>query len=115
VSSVYDDFDEAPQAGDIVHMVKIPAGATLLDVLLDMSDMDAGTDMALSVGYTGALTAFISSSTIGQAGGIARLSVPGGTQKVFVTEDTIQVEFTVAGSTTTTGTMKLSVWYTMDP
>lgn len=115
VSSVYDDFDEVPQTGDIVHMVKIPKGATLLDVLLDMSDMDAGTDMLLSVGYTGALTAFISSSTVGQAGGIVRLSVPGGSQKLFAAEDTIQVEFTLAGATTTTGTMKLSAWYTMDP
>jgi hypothetical protein len=115
VSSTYDDFDEVPQAGDIIHMVKIPKGATLLDVLLDTSDMDAGTDMLLSVGYTGALTAFISSSTVGQAGGIARLSVAGGSQYKFTDDDTIQVEVTVAGGTTATGTMKLSAWYTMDP
>ncbi len=102
--------------GDVIHMVKIPAGATVLDLILDAGDMDAAASLTLSVGYTGALEAFISQSTVGQAGGIARLSVVGGTQKAFAAEDTIQVSATAgAGGADTSGTIKLTVFYTMDP
>ena len=102
---------------DVIHMVKIPAGATLLDVILDAdSNLDAGSSLTLSVGYTGALEAFISQDTVGQAGGIRRLSVVGGTQKNFAAEDTIQVSATAgAASGGTTGVIKLTVLYTMDP
>jgi len=103
---------------DLIHMVKIPAGATLLDVILDVPDLDTDVSPAitLSVGYTGALEAFISQSTVGQAGGIVRLSVPGGSQKLFAAEDTIQVSATAAPATgATEGTIKLTALYTMDP
>jgi hypothetical protein len=99
-------------------MVKIPAGATVLDLILDASDLDsaAGNELTLSVGYTGALEAFISQSTIGQTGGIARLSVVGGTQKNFAAADTIQVSATAGAEVAqASGTIKLTVLYTMDP
>ena len=104
--------------GDVFHMVKIPAGATVLDLILDASDLDsaAGNELTLSVGYTGALEAFISQSTIGQTGGIARLSVVGGTQKNFAAADTIQVSATAGAEVAqASGTIKLTVLYTMDP
>jgi hypothetical protein len=103
---------------DLIHMVKIPAGATLLDLILDVPDLDTDVSPAitLSVGYTGALTAFINASTIGQTGGIVRLSVPGGSQKAFAAEDTIQISATAAPATgAATGTLKLTAIYTMDP
>lgn len=102
---------------DVIHMVKIPAGATVLDVILDAdTNLDAGTSLTLSVGYTEALEAFISQDTVGQAGGIRRLSVVGETQKAFTAEDTIQVSATAgAASGGITGVIKLIVLYTMDP
>lgn len=102
---------------DLIHMVKIPAGATLLDVILDVPDLDTDVSPALtlSVGYTGALEAFISQSTVGQAGGIVHLSVPGGSQKLFAAEDTIQISATAAPATgAATGTLNLTAIYTMD-
>lgn len=108
------DITEVLVTGDVFHMVQIPAGATLLDLTLDVPALDAGTDLTLSVGYTGALEAFISQSTVGQAGGIAKLSVAGGSQTAFAAEDTIQVSVTLGGATIDTGTIKLTVYYTMD-
>ena len=102
-------------ASDVIHMVKIPAGATVLDVILDVANMDTSAALTLSVGYTGALTAFIDVSTVGQAGGIARLSVAGGSQKAFAAEDTIQVSVGTGPTDTTLGAIKLTVLYTMDP
>lgn len=102
-------------ADDIIHLVKVPAGCTVLDVILDCAVMDASAALTLSVGYTGVATAFINVSTIGQAGGITRLSVTGGTQKAFTAEDTIQVKVGTGPTDTTLGKMKLTVLYTMDP
>lgn len=101
---------------DVIHMVKIPAGATVLDVILDCALMDASAALVLSVGYATALTAFISGSTIGQGGGIARLSVTGGSQiKPSATVDTdILVSVDTGATDTTLGAMKLTVIYTMD-
>jgi hypothetical protein len=108
----------ALELDDLIHMVKIPAGATLLDVILDVPDLDTDVSPAitLSVGYTGELEAFISQDTVGQAGGIVRLSVPGGSQTLFAAEDTLQISATAAPATgAATGTLKLTAIYTMDP
>jgi hypothetical protein len=103
-----------PLTADVIHMVKIPAGATVLEVILATTDLDAGTDLLLSVGYTGELTAFIDSSAVGQAGGVARANGVGLGHK-FTANDTIQVSVTLQGATTDAGTICLSVLYTMDP
>jgi len=115
VSGTY-AIDATLLTADVIHMVKIPAGATVLDVILDAGDMDSATSLTLSVGYTGALNAFIDGSTIGRAGGIERLSVVGGTQHKFDADDTIQVSAKAgAGGADTSGTINLTVLYTMDP
>lgn len=111
------DLTAALVINDLIHMVKIPTGATVLDIILDVPDLDTNGSPAitLSVGYTGALEAFISQSTVGQAGGIAKLSVVGGSQKAFTAGDTIQISATAAPATgAATGTLKLTVIYTMD-
>ena len=101
---------------DVIQMVKIPAGATVLDMILDCADIDAATDLLLSVGDADSLTRFISSSTVGQAGGIVRLSVPGGSQYAYTADDTIDVSVTAAatGTAVVAGILKLTVIYTMD-
>jgi hypothetical protein len=105
----------ALDTNDLIPMVKVPAGATVIDVILDVPDLDSGTDVLMSVGYTGALTAFISSSTVAQTGGIARTSVAGGTAILFSAEDNVQLTVTLGPTTETTGTISLTVLYTMDP
>jgi hypothetical protein len=102
-------------AADVIHMVKVPAGATILELIFDCAVMDASAALTLSVGYTGALQAFINTSTVGQAGGIERVSVTSATQKAFTADDTIQVSVETGPTDTTLGAMKLTVIYTMDP
>jgi hypothetical protein len=109
------DLAAALETNDLIPMVKVPAGATVIDVILDVPDLDSGTDVLMSVGYTGALTAFISSSTVAQAGGIVRTSVAGGTAILFSAEDMVQLTVTTGPTTETTGTISLTVLYTMDP
>jgi hypothetical protein len=113
VSAIYTTLAKLLTA-DVIHMVKIPAGATVLEVILDAAAMDASAALTLSVGYTGALTAFINASTVGRAGGIARMSVAGGSQKTFSADDTIQVSATAGATDTTLGAIKLTAIYTFD-
>ena len=104
---------------DVFHIVKVPAGATVLDVILECFDFDADVSptMTFSVGYTGALKAFIDESVVPQAGGVARLSVPGGSQKHFAAADTIQISCTTGAATNGLGgyALRLTALYTMDP
>jgi len=103
---------------DVIHMVKIPKGARLVDVILAVDDLDTDVSPALtlSVGYTGALEAIISQSDLGQAGGVARASVIGFSGLNFAAEDTIQVSATAGPATgATSGTLTLIALYTMNP
>jgi hypothetical protein len=105
----------ALETNDLIPMVKVPAGATVINVVLDVPDLDSGTDVLLSVGYTGALTAFISSSTVAQTGGVARTDQAGGSAVLFSAEDNVQLTVTTGPTTETSGTISLTVFYTMDP
>lgn len=101
---------------DVIQMVKVPAGATVLDVLLVAGDLDTGGSPALTlhVGYGGDPDYWVVSSTVGQAGGLARASAATAVPLTFTAEDTIDVLVAVAPATgATTGTIYLTVYYTM--
>jgi len=117
VVGVY-DIAAALLTADVIHMVKIPAGARLVDVILAVDDLEAesGDELTLSVGYTGALEAIISQSVVGQAGGVARASVMGFNGLSFAAEVSLQVSATLGAETgATEGTITLIALYTMDP
>ncbi len=101
---------------DVIQMVKIPKGATILDLILDSADIDASTTLTLSVGDGTTPGRFILESTVGQAGGIVRLSVTGSTQYAYTADDTIDVKVIAAATSTavTAGILKLTVFYSMD-
>lgn len=84
---------EALEAGDIIEMMELPPGHVVVDCILDTTDLDTGTAaLLLSVGILagtvgdttiGNRTAgeeLILDSTVGQAGGIARMAVMGSTR-----------------------------------
>jgi hypothetical protein len=101
---------------DVIRMVHIPAGATILDLIFDTADIDASTTLTLSIGDGTTPGRFILESTVGQAGGVVRLSVVGSTQYQYTVDDTIDVKVIAAATSTAvvTGILKLTVFYTMD-
>lgn len=99
---------------DVIQMVKIPAGATILDVILSVDDLDSGTSIVLDVGDGTTTGRFISGSTVGQAGGTVRLSVTDGNGYTYAAADTIDIKVTTAPAGGGTGTLNLTVLYTMD-
>lgn len=102
---------------DVIQMVKVPAGATIVDVILDVCDLDSSTGIRVAVGYgaTTNLETLIAPNDGAIAGEIIRMDVAGGSQLAFTTEDTIDVHITTvaSGTAATTGIIKLTVFYVM--
>jgi len=80
------DFASAPALNDILELAVIPAGACVVDMIVDSDDMDSGTALLFDIGIMsgnwqvndGARTVgaeFFSGLNIGQAGGSARPSL----------------------------------------
>lgn len=106
--------------GDIIEMVKIPKGAVILDLVLTAEDLSTGADIILNVGDGGDIDRFIDSSTIAQAGGVARLgagvaaaALDGAAYFTYAADDTIDVQVEAGGTATATGDITLSVLYSM--
>jgi len=103
-------------AGDVIKMVKVPKGARVVDVQLSTTDLDThGTPtIALDVGDDGDTDRFIAGSTIGQAGGVARLNSHAGHMYTYTEDDTIDVAVGTGPATgATTGTIRCTALYDM--
>src|SRR3989304_9872974 len=104
---------------DIVHLVKIPAGATILELILDVPPLTGQADVTWDLGDGTDSGRFISGGPAGRssAGAIVRTTVVGSSQYKYTAENTIQFKIkTVPGATAVTAaTIKLTALYTMDP
>jgi len=105
---------------DIIQMVKVPAGATVLDIILSVDDLDGGSALVLDVGDGDNDDRYILGSTIGQGGGTVRLGsgITGAAAAscagfTYTAEDTIDVHVDTAPSSGGTGTITMTVIYTM--
>lgn len=100
----------APIINDTYKMLKIPKGAIVTRVRLVSTDLDTSTTLLWSVGDSSSATTYISSSTIGQAGGIFEsLTAP----TTYTAPDYIIVQCTAAPTSTaiTTGFIHVVVEY----
>jgi hypothetical protein len=116
ITAVYESYTLASATlNDTYTMCKIPAGATILDVVLSSDDVDTnGTPtVKYDVGDSGSATRFISATTIGQAGGVARMDQKGGHLKAYTADDTVIVKINTAAATFAAGTIRVGVLYTM--
>lgn len=106
---------------DVIQMVKIPKGATILDVKLGVDDIDSGSSLTLSVGDGTTPGRFILESTIGQGGGVVGIGtgITGASAAdvlgyTYAADDTIDIKVIAAPAGDGEGTLTLSVLYTMD-
>lgn len=111
---------------DVIQMVKVPAGATVFDLLLATTDLDTGAGaITLHVGDGDDPDRYIASATIGQTGGMVRMgqgittafigTAPAGHGFVYTADDTLDVVVAAGPSTgATTGTVRLFGYYAVD-
>ena len=101
---------------DVIQMAKIPAGAVIQEVVLSCTDLDTASSPAivLEVGDDGDTDRFIGASTVGQAGGVTRLSAHAGHGYQYSAANTIDVKVATGPTTgAATGTITLTAIYTM--
>lgn len=100
-------------ANDIIQMVEVPNGATILDLWVSSTDIDTdGTPaVVFSVGDGGDVDRFVLDSTIGQAGGVARLNNPAGCGYSYTADDTIDIKIVTVADVKAAGTIVLTVFY----
>jgi hypothetical protein len=101
--------------GDTIIGPPMPPGVYLENVVIDTDDLDGGGALTFTVGYAGALAAFISTTTIGQTGGIVSGNVAGMTGLTFAATTPVLVTITHAASPPTAGKMRIRVSYTASP
>jgi hypothetical protein len=110
---------------DVLQMVKIPKGATILDVIVSVNaaGLDTGATVAYSVGDTDSavddtdryITAAAGIIGRSSAGGVVRMNNPAGAGYKFEADGTIDLVFTAgAGTNVATGVITLTALYTMD-
>lgn len=104
---------------DVIKMVTLPKGATVLDVILSCTDLDTGAGaIILDVGDSDGTPdpdRYIDGANVGQAGGVARMNAHAGHGYTLAAEATIDVLVQVGPTTgATSGTVALTVLYTMD-
>ena len=103
----------APVAADVVQLLKVPKGAIITDVMVVASDMDTGATplLTFSIGYGSSTAYWISTSTVGQTGGIARPTAATARPLTMTDEDTIDLLWVAAAATFAAGTVDLMVTY----
>lgn len=103
---------------DVIQMVRVPQGAAVQEVILAADDLDTHNTptIILNVGDGTTVDRYISASTVAQAGGVVRLSAIDGMNYTYTADDTIDVKVTEPPATgATSGTITLTVIYTMNP
>lgn len=100
----------ALEAGDltlnqVIHMLKVPRTFCVTGLVMVVSDLDTGTDVALSIGDSGNAGRYGAGLTTAQAGGVYTATIGLGT--IYAADDTIQVKLTTAPGTAAAGTIKL--------
>lgn len=100
-------------ANDVIEMVKIPAGATVQEVIVSASASVAATSTG-EVGDGGDTDRYIASGGIGSnAASLSRLNAATGHGYKYTSEDTIDIKFTTQTTPTTDAVLKLTAFYTM--
>ena len=110
------DLAAALVVNDVIELVKIPQGHVIVDAIVDCDDLDSDGSPAIVMDFGevgGDVDALIAASTVGQAGGLARMDQKTGPRLIASSaEMTLGAKVTTAPATgATTGTIGLTVLY----
>lgn len=116
VQAVTVEFDAttALVLDDIIEMVNVAAGTTVLDVLLSTEDLDSGAGLLLDVGDGDDDDRYLAADDVGQAGGVARMDLHGGHGHRYTSDDTIDIHVDTAPAGDGTGVLRLTVLMTAE-
>lgn len=113
-SAVY-QLHSSPTTNDVIEMVKLPAGANLVDLVVQAATLDSGASFTFNVGDGGSTSRFVSGSTVGQSAGTQRLNQAQVVPHQYTAEDTIDIKIGTSPATTQTNNISLTAYYFYDP
>lgn len=102
-------------AADIISAMTIPANTYLNSLQVGWTDVDSATSFAWTAGYAAHTADFISTSTVGQAVGIAALNVPLALGFTATTDTVVLITITTTAGTPVAGTCRIRASYTASP
>lgn len=100
---------------DVISGPTIPANTYLNSLQVAFTDIDSATSFTFTAGYSGSAAAFITTSTVGQAQGIATLNVALALGFTATTDTVVLVTVTATAGTPVAGTCRIRVNYTASP
>lgn len=100
-------------ASDILEMVKVPAGATIQEIVLSTT-ASLGATSTVEIGDGGDTDRFFAAANFGNgAAGLVRLGVAAGHGYKYTAEDTIDVKIATNATPATGAVVTMTVFYTM--
>jgi hypothetical protein len=100
-------------ASDILEMVKVPAGATIQEIICATTG-SLGATSTVEIGDGGDTDRFFAAANFGNgAAGLVRLNVAGGHGYKYTSEDTIDVRIATNATPATGAVVTMTVIYTM--
>ena len=102
VYSVYGHYTLAGTSlviNDVIQMVSVPLGARVIDVILDIDDVDTGSQFGCAVGDDGTTNRYITNTTLGRSAGIARANGATYERTAYTVNQTIDVFVVTAPQT----------------
>lgn len=99
---------------DVIEMIPLAEGVSVLDVILSTEDLDSGTALLLDVGDGDTDDRYIAADTVGQAGGVARMSLHGGHGHTYTADDTLDVHVDTAPTGDGTGVIRLTAFLSQE-
>lgn len=106
----------ALSAGDVVQMLRVPAGATVTEVRLILVDTPTVHTGALTVNVgDGVDTSAYAAAVVLSGSSVATATMPArGWGRTYAAEDTIDIGVTAQSAAGASGTLRLMVTYTCD-
>lgn len=100
---------------DVITGPSIPAGCSLVDCIVDMTDIDGATSLTWTLGRSGSAAAFIATNTTGRSAGIARMDVAAALGYTPTSDTPVILTITATAGTPVAGTVKIGVTCTRNP
>jgi hypothetical protein len=100
---------------DVITGPTIPAGCSLVDCIVDLTDIDGATSLSWTLGRSGSAAAFIGTNTTGRSAGIARMDVAAALGYTPTSDTPVILTITATAGTPVAGTIKIGVTCTRNP
>lgn len=104
----------AMQTSDIVWLMYVPAGATIVDGYVKADDLDGGTSLAYNIGDSTTTNLFFANTTTGQSAGSSAMTSTARYIK-YATATRLKMTVATTAETAAAGTLIFGLSYFVDP